>query len=150
MPQKILSVFNAKFGGCWYDDLWWKLFLCTKPNLFSAVVFDHCRSSSWNPWIGSHDANDNDVYVWLNGNILPYDDENWWEGCIFLIVVIIFKGLYYIIRDFRPGPYSARSVNFVLNKTVLLCDHKSRESLGQRLAVLDDAYKLQILRAQIL
>ena len=90
------------------------------------MVFDHCRSSSGNPWIGLHDANDNDVFVWLNGNILPDDDENWRNGCIFLIVVIIFKGLYYIIRDFRPGPYSARSVNFVLNKTVLLRDRKSR------------------------
>ena len=32
------------------------------------------------PWIGFHDANDNDNHVWLNGNPLPDDDENWKAG----------------------------------------------------------------------
>ena len=31
-------------------------------------------------WIGVHDQDDNDKYVWLNGNLLPNDDENWLSG----------------------------------------------------------------------
>ena len=31
-------------------------------------------------WIGFHDLNDNDNYVWLNGNPLPDDDANWRSG----------------------------------------------------------------------
>ena len=40
-----------------------------------------CSSSlsSW-PFIGFYDRDDNDVFVWLNGNPLPDDDENWLGG----------------------------------------------------------------------
>ena len=36
------------------------------------------------PWIGFHDPNNNDTYVWLNGNLLPDNDENWQRGKAYL------------------------------------------------------------------
>ena len=50
-----------------------------------------CRSSDETPWIGSRDVDDNDEYVWLNGEILPVDDENWVDGCIFPITFYSFQ-----------------------------------------------------------
>ena len=31
-------------------------------------------------WIGAHDRDDNNMFVWLNGNSLTDDDENWVPG----------------------------------------------------------------------
>ena len=36
-----------------------------------------CSPVSGGPWIGFHDPDENDTFVWLNGNPLPNDDENW-------------------------------------------------------------------------
>ena len=35
-------------------------------------------------WIGSHDPDDDENFVWLNGNPLPDNDENWFPGKYFV------------------------------------------------------------------
>ena len=32
------------------------------------------------PWIGFNDTNDNDVFVWLNGEVLQNNDPYWRSG----------------------------------------------------------------------
>ena len=41
--------------------------------------------------IGFHDADNNDIFVWLNGNILPDDDTNWLDGNFFKIKFRYFQ-----------------------------------------------------------
>ena len=45
-------------------------------------------------WIGVYGRDDNDQYIWLNGNLLPDDHENWISGKQFLFLSQILP-LYY-------------------------------------------------------
>ena len=64
-----------------------------------------CRGSTGTPWIGAPDVDDNDEFVWLNGKLLPEDDENWRYGCLFLITsCYALAGVsYHLTKSWRGG-----------------------------------------------
>ena len=83
------------------------------------VFYEPCdffSSLSGGPWIGLHDPDENNTFVWLNGSPLPNDDETWSDGQIVypFSYIIKIKLMFLEIGDrykeatvVGPGPIRA-------------------------------------------